>query len=116
MFLTKKKKITHYLQSIPYEERTAFEMLIADYLDGTFKSDLQALGASKLEIYIDWQKDHKCIGVQGKCKNYYMDLQIYPDDFTIAFDLDEADEDTEYPLISKEQLYDILADTINHLV
>ena len=115
MFFTKKKRIMHDLQSIPHEERTAFELLVADSLDGTFKSDLQSLGATKLEIHIDWQKDYKCICVQGKYQNYYMDLHICPDDFAIAFDLDEADEDTQYPLISKEQFYQVLSDTMDTL-
>lgn len=115
MFLPKKKKIALYLQNIPLENRTGFEVLLADYLDGSFQKDLLSLGTAKLEIYIDWNDDYKCISVQGKFKNYYMDIHIYPYDFTVAFDLDEADEGTEYKLDSKEQFYHILSDTINSL-
>ena len=115
MFFLKKKRIFHYLQGIPLEKRTAFGMLLADSLEGTFKKDLQSMGVAKVSIYIDWQQDDKCICVQGKYQNYYMDLHICPDDFAIAFDLDEADEDTEYPLISKAQFYQVLLDTMNTL-
>ena len=116
MFTSKRKKIARYLQNIPVQERTAFPMLLADYLDGSLKNDLLSLGMTKLEIHIDWYDDFHCIGVQGKCKNYYMDLQIYPNQFTIAFDLDEADDSTEFTLDSKEQFYHILSNAIHQFI
>lgn len=115
MCIFKKKKIARYLQNIHPEERLAFDMLLSDYLEGLLKRELQSLEIAKIEIYVDWQSDHKCIGVQGRCKNYYMDLHIYPDEFMVAFALDEADEDETYALTSKEQFYQILSDTICNL-
>ena len=44
-----------------------------------------------------------------------MDLQIYPDEFSLSFDLDEPDEDVVYPFESKEQLYTVLSDTVKTL-
>lgn len=44
-----------------------------------------------------------------------MDLQIYQEDFSLSFDQDEPDEDIEYPLESKEQLYRVLSDTVKTL-
>ena len=41
-----------------------------------------------------------------------MDLQIYPNEFSVSFDPDEPDEDVRYPLESKEQVYRILSDTV----
>ena len=115
MCIFKTKKKARYLQNIHPKERTAFDMLLAEYLDGSLKGGLQSLEIAQIEIYVDWQNDHKCIGVQGRYKNYYMDLQIYPDEFKVAFDLDEADEDETYALTSKEQFYQILSDTICNL-
>ncbi len=115
MFIFKKKKIAFYLQGIPCEERTAFESLLTDYLDGSLKRTLQTLEISKIGIHVDWHDDYKCIGVQGKYYNYYMDLQIFPKAFTVSFDLDEADDDEEYTLTSKEQLYRTLSDAIARL-
>ena len=115
MFIFKKKKIASHLQNIPSDKRTPFDALLSDYLDGSFKSDLQALGISKIDIYVDWHDDYKCIGVQGKYGDYYMDLHIYPEEFMVAFDLDEADDDEEYVLTSKAQFYQVLSDTIRNL-
>ena len=115
MFTTKKKKIRRYLESIPDADKTEFDLLLFDYLNGILKSNLEDMGISKTDIYIDWHSHMKCIGVQGRFKKYYMDLHIYPDEFMVAFDLDEADEDETYALTSKEQFYQILSDTICNL-
>ncbi len=115
MCIFKKKKIANYLQTLQSEDAEPFDMLLAEYLDGSFKRRLQSLEIAKIEIYVDWHEDYKCIGVQGKYRNYYLDVQIYPDIFMVAFDLDEADEDTEYPLTSAEQFFRVLSVTIAHL-
>lgn len=70
---------------------------------------------TKIEIHIDWFDDMKCIGIQGKYKKYYMDLQIYPNEFSLSFDLVEPDENTVYPLESKAQVYAILSNVIQAL-
>jgi len=44
-----------------------------------------------------------------------MDLQIYQTEFSISFNLDEADEDITFPLESKEQLFRVIINTIKRL-
>ena len=115
MFFTKKKKIQKYLEQKAESDKNAFDFLLCNYLDGTLKTDLELLGITKNEIHIDWLDDVKCIGIQGRYHQYYLDLQIYQDEFTVSYDLDEADEDIEHPLQSKEQFYNVLLDTVKTL-
>ena len=115
MFTTKKKKIRRYLESIPDADKTGFDLLLFDYLNGILKSNLEDMGISKTDIYIDWHDHMKCIGVQGRFRKYYMDLHIYLDEFCISFDLDEPDDDTVYSLESKEQIYRVIDNMIKSL-
>ena len=115
MFITKKKKIQKYLEQKADDNKCAFDFLLSDYLDGSLKEYLTSIEITKAEIHIDWFDDIKCIGIQGRYKDYYMDLQIYPDEFSLSFDLDEPDEDVVYPFESKEQLYTVLSDTVKTL-
>ena len=115
MFTTKKKKIQKYLEQKANDNKCAFDILLSDYLDGSLKEDLSSIEIKKADIHIDWHDDIKCIGIQGRYKEYYMDLQIYPNEFSISFDLDEPDEDATYPLESKEQLYNVLFNTTKAL-
>lgn len=112
MILTKKKKIQKYLAQRENTEYDPFDHLLFAYLDGSLRNTLAALDIKRTEIHIDWYDDIKCIGIQGRCKGYYMDLQIYPEEFTLSFDLSEPDEDTVYPLESKEQVYLALKNAI----
>ena len=115
MFTTKKKKIRKYLEQKADDNKCAFDDLLSDYLDGSLKENLDSVKMEKVEIHIDWFEDIKCIGIQGRYKEYYMDLQIYPDEFSVSFDLDEPDEDIIYPLESKEQVYSVLLDIVKTL-
>ena len=115
MFLTKKKKIQKYLEQKTESDKTTFDFLLCDYLDGTLKTDLESFGITKNEIHIDWLDDIKCIGLQGRYKKYFADIQIYPDEFSISFDLYEPDEGITCALESKEQLYRVISDTIAEL-
>ena len=114
MFTTKKKKIKKYLER-KNDDKCAFDFLLSDYLDGTLKQKLTETGIDKIAIHIDWLDDVKCIGIQGRYNQYYVDLQIYQDDFTISCDLDEADEDREYTLESKEQFYSVFLDIVKKI-
>jgi hypothetical protein len=105
MFFSKKKKVAAYLQRIPDGEKTAFDLLLADCLDGTLKNRLESMGITKLEIYIDWLMGSKCIGLQGRYKQYYMDACIDPDVYFVEFDMDEPDGEETYPLESREAVY-----------
>ena len=115
MFVSKKKKIRKYLISKSDCDKCAFDFLLSDFLDGALKEKLTLMGIVKTEIHIDWLEDIKCIGIQGKYEKYYMDLQIYPKEFSISFDIDEPDEDITYPLESKEQLYNVILDVVKIL-
>ena len=115
MFVTKKKKIKKYLEQQATDDKSTFDFLLSDYLDDTLKRKLAEIGISKIAIHIDWLEDVKCIGIQGRYKEYYLDLQIYQNEFIVSYDLDEADENAEYPLESKEQFYHVLLDTVKTL-
>ena len=115
MFIIKKKRIQRYLEQKEVCDRNVFDCLLSDYLDGALKQKLIAMGISKVSIHIDWLDNIKCIGVQGRYNQYYLDLQIYQDEFTVSYDLDEADEDIEYPLESKERFYNVLLDIVKKM-
>lgn len=112
MFASKKKKIQKYLNQKEESQKNAFDFLLCNYLDGTFKKDLDTLGITKKEIYIDWSEYIKCIGIQGRYKEYFADIQIYPNEFSISFDLVEPDDDISYAFENKEQLYRVISETI----
>ena len=117
MLIGKKKKIAkHILQKADGGEQSAFDFLLSDYLEGVFKNRLTAMGITKIAIHIDWYDHIKCLGVQGYCQEYNIDLQIYPDEFCLSFDKDEPDEGVTYPLESKEQFYRALADSTKALL
>ena len=115
MFFTKKKKIQKYLEQKAESDKNAFDFFLCNYLDGTLKTDLELLGITKNEIHVDWLDDIKCIGIQGRYNKYFVDIQIYPDEFSISFDLDEPDDEITYILESKEQVYRVLSETIDTL-
>ena len=112
MFISKKKKIQKYLNQKAESDKNTFDFLLCNYLDGTLKTDLESLGIAKNEIHIDWLDDIKCIGIQGRYKKYFADIQIYPDEFSISFDLDEPDDDVTYTLESKEQVYRVISEMV----
>lgn len=111
MLMFKKKKIQVYLNNLG-DSKTTFDLLLCDYLDGSVKKVLESIGFEKISIHIDWLDDYKCIGIQCKYQRYYVDIQIYTDEFSVSYDLDEPDEDVIYPLESKEQMYKALSDAI----
>lgn len=108
MFATKKKKIRTYLAQKSENEYCAFDHLLTDYVNGTLKTDLTSVGMRRIEIHIDWLEDIKCIAIQAQYEEYLTDIQIYPNEFSVAFDTDEPDSDTVYPFESKKQFYDVL--------
>ncbi len=114
MCLSKKTKIRKYLEQRA-QDSDAFDLLLADYLDGGMLQKLKALGITRPEIFVDFNKHLKCIGIQGRYGAYFADVQIYPDEFGLAFDLDEADEDVLYPLQSREQVYLALSEALRAL-
>ena len=109
MFMfSKNKKIKTYLNNKSVGIRTPFDSLLEEYLSDDLKNKLAKMGFNKIDIHIDWLEKYKCIGIQAKYSEYYVDCQIFEDKFTLSFDLDEADDDDEYSLISIEYFYEIL--------
>ncbi len=93
-----------------------FDELLSDYLDKRLEKKLAQLGIAKIEIHIDWHEDHKCIGIQGKYQNsflhylsdmpvYYLDIQIYPEEYSFAADTDEPDDDNWEALTGVQAFY-----------
>ena len=115
MFSAKKKKIQRYLEQKATNERCAFDLLLSDYLEGTLKQKLISTGIIKIAIHIDWLDDYKCIGIQGRNNQYYLDLQIYQKEFAVSYSLDEPDAQTEYPLESQEQFYSVLLNIVRKM-
>lgn len=114
LFQSKKKKMELYLQR-KAAECSAFDELVRDYLAGSLREQLMQLGIEKPEIHIDWLDDYKCIGIQGKHRSFYVDVQIEERRFAIACDETEPDDPQEYPLETKEQLYSVLGKTLKEL-
>ena len=106
MFETKKKKIKNYLTKIEPGKMTAFDILLKEYIDGVLAEKLKEEGVSGIEIYIDWHDDYKCIDIQGKVIQNYINVQVDPDQFIIGIAEDEVDDYNEYPLNSAEVLYE----------
>ena len=63
MLMFKKKKIQVYLNNVG-DPKTAFDLLLCDYLNGSIKKDFESIGFEKISIHIDWLDNYKCIGIQ----------------------------------------------------
>ena len=114
MLFGKKKKISEYLLVKQKTQIvTAFDDLLLDYLSDTLKDRLVNLEMKHIDIYIDWLPDYKCIGIQGKFKEYYFDIQIEPESFSIAYDKDEPEDVVEYVLTSKNYFYNKIESEIS---
>ena len=107
MFETKKKKIRKYLDEQKTSGRlTVFDKLLSDWVSGELKAWLLDRGLTKLEIHTDWLADYQCINIQGKRDKYFIDIQVEPGMFAVAWDKDEPDNPTEHPLVSAAHFYD----------
>ena len=113
MLLGKKKKIIEYLSSRHADKAlTTFDAILSDYISGSLEERLRELAMKKISIYVDWLSDYKCITIQGKVSNYYFDIQIEPETFSIAYDKDEPDDATEFVLQDIQSFYNILENVI----
>lgn len=110
MFLTKKRKIKGYLET--KQDRSAFDYILQDCVDKQLEEKLSAMGLTKIETHIDWLDDYKCVAVQARKDKYFVEFQVHPNEFTVAYDEDEADSDTEYRLISLEYFYNTIEQVI----
>ena len=116
MLFGKKKKISQYLtQKQCFQELTAFDNLLSQYLGGELKQKLSMLDFNTISFHIDWLADYKCIGVQAKFGEYFFDIQIFQDLFAIAYDEDEPNCDAEFELTSVTAFYNAIENIISKL-
>ena len=116
MFQTKKNRIKLYLETKSNANMlTSFDALLSEYLSGKLYVHLEKLMLNKIRVHIDWLPDYKCIDVQSKFKNYYFEIQIEEDEFSISYDTDEADEPIVYFLESSDQFYNTIRETLGLL-
>ena len=105
MFQTKKSKIKKYLN----EKKAVcspFDELLNDYLSGELTDRMSDLGVQRISLYIDWHSDYKCINIQWRYQNNYVDIQIEPSIFSMGCDPEESDEHTEFVLENQKQFYE----------
>lgn len=104
----KKREIWKYLNSLE-GNKTVFDQLLRDCMDGTMRDILLTHSFKHLEIHLDWNEKIKRIGIKGTYLNYtYIDIEIFPDEFTVSYGAGKPNESTTYPLVSKEQVYNSL--------
>lgn len=105
---TNRNRVKLHLDSITETQRTVFDNLLNDYINGELKHQLEQIGLKKITIHIDWLPDYKCINIQSKCDKKYVDIQIEPNEFSIGCDSVEPDEHTSYLLESRNHLYSVV--------
>ena len=113
MLFGKKKKMVEYLEGKQASPAlTAFDTILTEYLSGSLKEKLYELTMKNISIHIDWLSDYKCINIQGKVSDYYFDIQIEPETFSIAYDKDEPDDATEFVLQDVPSFYTAIENAI----
>ena len=113
MLLGKKKKISKYLsEKQAIKNITAFDSLLSEYLSGCLKENFRKLNIKQTEIHVDWLSDYKCINIQGRIGGYFVDIQIEPETFLIAYDKDESDNATEFAMQDVPTFYSIIKNTV----
>lgn len=110
MLFTKKEKIKTYLTT--KQNRSTFDDILQNYIDNQFEEKLFAMGLTKIDVHIDWFDDYKCVSVQARKSKYFVEIQVHPNEFTVAYDDVEADDDMEYRLISLEYFYNTVEQII----
>lgn len=120
-FMTKKKKIRKYLDDMPKEKYTAFELLLSDYLDGSLEKRLKTTGLKWSNIDVIWDDDGKLISIGSSYHDYSMDLWIYSDEIVIFFTAEddrpdelepEACKEQHLPLENKDQIFDLIREKL----
>ena len=116
MFQTKKNRIKMYLEPKSNANTlTSFDVLLSEYLSGQFKAHLENMMLNRIRIHIDWLPDYKCMDIQSKFKNYYFEIQIGEDEFSISYDTDEADDPIVCSLESSDQFYNAIREMLAQL-
>ena len=115
MLMTKRDKIQDYLEAIGEDYWSAFEQLLSEYLSGKLTDKLKKTGLDKPDIYIDFLDDYKCINIQGKCKQNYIDIHVEETEFSIGCDPVEPDKHEYHPLENKDQFFETVSQTLSAL-
>ena len=104
-----KSRIRSHLRKVG-KNKTPFDYLLLDYLNGRLKSEFQSEKIRVKSISADYRDDEKYIRVHGKYLVYRVDVdvEIYPDRFTVSC----ARDSMTYPLNSSEQVYSTLLSVI----
>ena len=105
MLMMKKAKIQKYLEMIKKTNWSTFDLLLSHYIDGELSIKLQQIGINKPQVFVNFLDEYKCIGIQGKHKRNYVDIQIEETEYSIGCDPEEPDNHDYYPLISEELFY-----------
>ncbi len=103
MLQSKKSQINAYLRSLT--DPTAFDHLLSDTANKTMESRLRDIGLSHIDIHTGWHPQYRCIDIRARHGDYYLDIQIEPDTYSFAADLDEPDEGIDIPLVSADAFY-----------
>lgn len=109
------EEIRQYLQGIPDKNRSAFDHLLAEYLSGRMRKRFVAIGLSRVAIFIDWHDFHCGIDIEARFGKYYINLQIEPASFSLAFYEYGPDEYEDFPLLSPDQPYGAVKSLIEKL-
>ena len=113
MLFGKKKKISKYLSNKQNSHSiTAFDILLSEYLCGTLKESLLKLNFKGISFHIDWLTDCKCIGIQAKFCDYFFDIQINMEKFSVSYSKDEPDDAIEFELKDAPIFYMTLEEII----
>lgn len=116
MFLTKNAKIKCIKQYLSEKQtQSVFDKLLEDFVNCQLEEKLSNMGLQKIDIHIDWLDDYKCIAIQARRAKFYVEIQIYPSEFTIAYDEDEADDDMEFELLSVNAFYETVKNILKSI-
>lgn len=109
MFQSQRKmQILAHLNGIPKEDRSPFDCLLADWMDGRMKNRLKELGVRRLSVHIGWQDNSRGIYIEGRLGERYLELEIEPFEFSYACSDIEPDDHLSLPLQSAEQIYAVI--------
>ena len=103
--MTKRLK---YVSILQLSEKTPGLLLNACcpiILAGSSPRSCSRSASIKIEIHFDFLDGYKCIGIQGKYKQNFVDIQIEKTAFSIGCDPIEPDEYDYHPLENEELFY-----------
>ena len=116
MLLTKKAKIRAYIaEKQSTKSLTPFDSLLQEYLYGGMKNRLAQIGAKYMEIHVDWLPEYRCMNIQCRYRDVFLDIQIEPGSYSIAWDRDEADDPQEFLLESVVKFYEQIEETVESI-